>query len=52
MMPRGEVTLIFASAGLAAGVLDRTGYGALLIVVICTAIGPPVLLRHRLERRS
>jgi hypothetical protein len=36
--PRGEVGLIFASIGLANGVLDKDLYGALLMVVLVTTI--------------
>jgi Kef-type K+ transport system membrane component KefB len=50
MMPRGEVTLIFASLGLtlASGglsVLDRSGYSALVSVVILTTILTPPSLK-------
>jgi Kef-type K+ transport system membrane component KefB len=46
MMPRGEVTLIFASLGMTllvggAPVLDRRGYSALVTVVILTTILTP-----------
>lgn len=50
MIPRGEVGLIFASIGLANGVLDGDQYGALLIVVLLTTIVAPPLLRWRLGR--
>jgi Kef-type K+ transport system membrane component KefB len=49
MMPRGEVTLIFASSGLAAGTIGREGFGALVAVVLATAIVAPLLLRFRLR---
>lgn len=48
MIPRGEVGLIFASIGLANGVLDADLYGALLLVVLLTTIITPPLLRLRL----
>ena len=48
MIPRGEVGLIFASIGLASGVLDADLYGALLLVVLVTTIVTPPLLRLRL----
>ena len=48
MIPRGEVGLIFASIGLASGVLDADLYGALLLVVLLTTIITPPLLRLRL----
>ena len=44
-MPRGEVGLIFASIGLANGVLDAEAYGALLLVLLLTTIVTPPLLR-------
>ena len=50
MIPRGEVGLIFASIGLAQGVLDDELYGALLLVVLLTTVVTPPLLRWRLGR--
>lgn len=50
MIPRGEVGLIFASIGLANGVLDKNLYGALLVVVLVTTIVTPPLLRMRIGR--
>lgn len=52
MIPRGEVGLIFASIGLANGVLDGDQYGALLIVVLLTTVVTPPLLRVRLGKAS
>jgi Kef-type K+ transport system membrane component KefB len=44
MIPRGEVTLLFAQAGLAAGVLSSGLYSSLaFVVVITTLIVPPAL---------
>ena len=44
MVPRGEVGLIFAAIGLAAGILSREVYSAILIMVILsTFVVPPVL---------
>ena len=48
MIPRGEVGLIFASIGLAQGVLDDELYGALLLVVLLTTVVTPPLLRWRI----
>jgi Kef-type K+ transport system membrane component KefB len=48
MIPRGEVGLIFASIGLAQGVLDDELYGALLLVVLVTTVITPPLLRWRI----
>lgn len=50
MIPRGEVGLIFASIGLANGVLDADQYGALILVVLLTTLMTPPLLRWRLGR--
>jgi len=44
MVPRGEVGLIFAGAGLAAGVVGQDLYAALVVVVMLTTfIAPPWL---------
>ncbi|MFM8302713.1 MAG: cation:proton antiporter, partial [Actinomycetota bacterium] len=54
MLPRGEVGLIFASIGLANGVLGEDQYGALVAVVLVTTLAAPPLLRWRiaaLDRR-
>lgn len=48
MIPRGEVGLIFASIGLANGVLNGDQYGALVIVILITTVITPPLLRWRL----
>jgi len=46
MIPRGEVGLIFASMGLVSGVLHKSEYSALLIMVMLTTfIAPPLLYR-------
>jgi Kef-type K+ transport system membrane component KefB len=43
MVPRGEVGLIFAGAGLAAGVVGPSLYSALVVVVMLTTfVAPPV----------
>lgn len=52
MIPRGEVGLIFASIGLANGVLDADQYGALILVVLVTTVITPPLLRWRLGRTA
>jgi Kef-type K+ transport system membrane component KefB/glycine cleavage system regulatory protein len=49
MIPRGEVGLIFASVGLAQGVLDGELYGALLVVVLVTTVVTPPILRWRIN---
>ena len=46
MIPRGEVGLIFASMGLATGVLGSSDYSALTVMVMLTTfIAPPLLYR-------
>ena len=52
MIPRGEVGLIFATIGLANGVLDDDLYAALLLVVLVTTIITPGLIRARLSRST
>lgn len=45
MVPRGEVGLIFAGAGLAAGVVSRDLYSALVVVVMLTTFAAPPWLK-------
>jgi Kef-type K+ transport system membrane component KefB len=57
MMPRGEVSLIFASLGAtlhtAAGpVLDSRGYSALVATVVLTTVLTPVALRWSFSRKT
>lgn len=47
MLPRGEVGLIFATIGLANGVLGEDLYAALLLVVLATTLMTPPLLKAR-----
>jgi Kef-type K+ transport system membrane component KefB len=49
MLPRGEVGLIFASIGLADGVLNKDLYGVLVAVVLATTLLSPPLLRWRIK---
>lgn len=50
MVPRGEVGLIFAQMGLAAGAIGAGEYGALMLMVLVTTfVTPPTLAR--LSRR-
>ncbi|MBI2773855.1 MAG: cation:proton antiporter [Chloroflexi bacterium] len=44
MVPRGEVGLVVASLGLAAGVIDGGLYGAVLMMVAVTTLAAPFLL--------
>lgn len=52
MLPRGEVSLVFASLGLSLGLLDGGQYSALVVVVIVTTLAAPALLRWRLGRSA
>jgi Kef-type K+ transport system membrane component KefB len=45
MVPRGEVGLIFAGAGLAAGVIGADLYAALVVVVMLTTFAAPPWLK-------
>jgi Kef-type K+ transport system membrane component KefB len=45
MVPRGEVGLIFAGAGLSAGVIAQDLYSALVVVVILTTFAAPPALK-------
>jgi Kef-type K+ transport system membrane component KefB/predicted amino acid-binding ACT domain protein len=49
MLPRGEVGLIFASIGLASGVLDDSLYAVLVSVVLLTTLMAPPCLRWRIK---
>jgi Kef-type K+ transport system membrane component KefB len=48
MIPRGEVSLIFAQIGLASGLLSAGLYGSIAIMVVITAFITPLLLRRML----
>lgn len=51
MVPRGEVGLIFAQMGLAAGAINAGEFGALMLMVLATTfVTPPALAR--LSRRG
>jgi len=52
MIPRGEVGLIFAQAGLAAGVLNAGEYSALMLMVLVTTFMAPPLLRRLLTKAA
>jgi len=51
MLPRGEVSLVFASLGLSLGLLDGGLYSVLVTVVVLTTLVTPAALRWRLSRR-
>ncbi len=50
MMPRGEVSLIFASLGLTLGVLDHRAYSALVVMVVLTTLATPFGLKWSFAR--
>ncbi len=50
MIPRGEVGLIFARIGLAAGVFDAGLFGAATLMVIVTTLAAPPALKRLLPR--
>jgi Kef-type K+ transport system membrane component KefB len=50
MIPRGEVGLIFASYGLARGVVGPETYAALLLAIALTTFATPPLARPLFER--
>jgi len=50
MIPRGEVGLIFASLGLARGILDARTQAVLILVVLVSTIAPTPWIRRRVQR--
>jgi len=52
MIPRGEVGLIIASAGLLVGAIDRTLFSVAVTVGIITTIISPILLKPLLKQRA
>jgi Kef-type K+ transport system membrane component KefB len=50
MIPRGEVGLIFASIGLAKGIIDQQLYGAVVVVLLTTTLITPPWLKSRLGK--
>jgi Kef-type K+ transport system membrane component KefB len=50
MVPRGEVGLIFAQIGLAAGILSGRLFSAILLMVIATTLIAPPLLKQAFAR--
>jgi Kef-type K+ transport system membrane component KefB len=49
MIPRGEVTLIYASLGSALGVLDAAAYSAIVLAVVVTTLVTPTALKWSLR---
>ena len=52
MLPRGEVSLVFASLGQTMGVIDAGQYSELVTVVIVTTLVTPAALRLQLKPRA
>lgn len=52
MIPRGEVGLIFAQTGLAAGVLTTGVFSAIMMMVLVTTFMAPPLLRQLVTRSA
>ena len=50
MIPRGEVSLIFAQIGLTSGLLIEGLYSAIAVMVVLTALATPSLLRALLPQ--
>ncbi len=52
MIPRGEVSLIFAQVGLASGLLSPGLFSSVTVMVVLTAFVTPMLLRALLAQRA
>jgi Kef-type K+ transport system membrane component KefB len=52
MVPRGEVGVVIASLGLAAGVFDQTIYAVIVAMSLLTAMVTPPILALLLKDRS
>lgn len=52
MVTRGEVALIVANKGLALGLMSETFFAPLVIMVICTSIFAPILLKILYQNRK
>lgn len=52
MIPRGEVGLIFATAGVVSGVLDDKLFAACAMMVMATTFLAPILLKRLLTKRE
>ena len=52
MVPRGEVGLIFASVGKAAGVVPEFLFSAIVMMVVVTTFLTPVALRRALVKNA
>jgi len=52
MIPRGEVGLIFATAGVLTGVLDEKLFAACAMMVMATTFLAPILLKQLLTKQE
>ena len=52
LVPRGEVTLIFADLAKSMGILSTSLYSVLTIVVLLTTLVTPPVLKWALERKE
>jgi len=52
MLPRGEVALIIAGIGLAAGVIDRQIFGVGVLMTVGTTVLAPILLVPAFKRKG
>lgn len=50
MIPRGEVGIIIASMAIQKGMISADGFSATILMVVVTAIIPPILLRYSYEK--
>lgn len=50
MISRGEMALIIAQIGLAAGLLGRELYSEIIIVIVLTTIAAPILLKYAINK--
>lgn len=51
MMTRGEVALIVTAKGLAAGLIDSTYYAPVILLIICSSILTPILLKVLFQKQ-
>ncbi len=51
MIPRGEVTLIFAGIGESLGIINDVAFSALIIMVIITTLITPPALRMAMSEK-
>ena len=51
MMTRGEVALIVTNKGLSAGLIDATYYAPVILLIICSSILTPILLKILFQKQ-